>query len=319
MRETSLLQHVYGHNADLPASVQIPPGDDMAALQLATPTVLVGVDQLADGVHVDLAHTSIERVGWKAVLRSLSDVAAMAARPTGMLVTAMLPRSVGERAARTLIDAIRRTGGTVGCPLVGGDVGVWEGPFHLTVTTLAEPAGIAPVRRDGARVGDRVFVTGQLGGSWTGPPGGSAPHLEVEPRVAHARALAKAAEAGLHSMIDLSDGLGRDLGHVCDRSGVVVEVEVARLPIRPEAEAAARRSGRPPREHALSDGEDYELCFTVDPSVADRLPASVHDVALTEVGRIIRAADPADESRVRLRLEDGRTVSAAAGGWEHAG
>jgi thiamine-monophosphate kinase len=296
MREFALLDHVFAHNASLPASVVIPPGDDMGAIAVGRNTVLVTVDQLADGVHVDLAGDSLAHVGRKAITRNLSDVAAMAAKPIGAVAAACLPRDFGEARANELFDAMRTTAAAYDCPLIGGDVAMWDHPMILTVTIFAESwPGIAPVLRSGAKVGDAVCVTGELGGSLAGH------HLTFEPRLAAAKRLA---ESGATSMIDLSDGMGRDLGHICRASGVSAEVWTDALPIR------ATVTDQPRWRHALGDGEDYELCFTMP---SDTVPSAVEGVPVTQVGRII----PRTDAAILIRLPEGSLQRLDSLGWEH--
>ena len=311
MREDALLQHIYGASA-ADARITIPPGDDMGALRIGEQCVLATVDQLADGLHVRLAETPLRDVARKAIGRSLSDVAAMAARPCAALATAALPRDFGEARANDLFDAMRDFAGSFDCPLIGGDIAMWDQPLQLTVTVLAEPAGIEPVLRRGALVGDALYVTGRLGGSLE-TMDGRAHHLAFEPRVAAARALAGHEQTRPHAMIDLSDGLGKDLTRLCEASGVGAMVEAARLPIREAARDAARRSGRPLWRHAVGDGEDYELLFAANP---DDVPAAVEGAAVTCIGRIV---DKDEAPAVQLRDENGETFDLSALGWEHHG
>ncbi len=300
MRENELLQHIYAASRALPESVVIGPGDDMGALAIGGQTVLVTVDQVVDGVHVNTATTPIERVGRKAIVRNLSDVAAMAALPCGAVAAACLPSDFGAERARALFDAMRQTAERYGCPLIGGDVSVWGGKLLLTVTVFAEPAGVEPVLRSGAIINDGIYVTGELGGAWDEQGGG--PHLDAEPRIALARTLAEDPAVGLHAMIDLSDGLATDLGHICERSGVGAVIDEAAIPCRRGGGAAA----------ALSDGEDYELCFTA----AGVVPESVDGVPIARIGHVVAANDGAP---VVMRGKDGSAKPLAACGWEHRG
>lgn len=317
MREFDLLQHVYAQNSGLPPHVIIPPGDDMAAVRVGAQTVLITIDQSADGVHFDLRTTSLELIGRKAMTRKLSDVAAMAAMPIAAEVAASLPWDFGQQRATQLFDAMRRTAETYNCPLVGGDISFWGHPLILTVTIIADPAGIEPVRRNGAKVGDAICVTGRLGGSWTAKANvGRGPHLEFEPRVALARKLATLRGVKLHSMIDISDGLATDLEHICVQSGVAAEIDTRRIPMRDEAKVAAGASGLADWMHALCDGEDYELCFTVSATDGANLPAEIDGVAITKVGTILDAADGAASTRIWLSQDDGRKPLDCRG-WEH--
>jgi thiamine-monophosphate kinase len=319
MRESSLLQHIYGCNASLPAAVTIPPGDDMAMLRLGGADVLVTVDQVADGVHFDLRTTPLAKVARKAITRNLSDVAAMAAVPVGAVVAGCLPRDFGEARANELFDIMRAVAESFGCPLVGGDIAMWDQPLVLTVTVLAEPAGVAPLTRRGAKLGDVVCVTGELGGSLE-PLNGRTHHLDFEPRLAIARQLASDADARPHCMIDLSDGLASDLRHLCNAADapLAAEVWVDRLPTSAAAHAAAHRDGRPVWRHALTDGEDYELCFTVEPATAERaLPKAIEGVPVTPIGIMVPREDNA--AVITVKLPDGTIEPLEAEGWEHKG
>ena len=320
MREEDLLHHIYARTRDSGPDVLIGPGDDMALVEIDGGRVLVGVDQVVDGIHVDLSSVPLPLVGRKAVTRSLSDVAAMAGRPTSALAAACLPRAMGREQAQELFDAMRETAERYGCPLVGGDITIWDRPLVISVTTLADPGGVEPVRRNSARPGDVICVTGSLGGAWfTEERGGGEPHhLHFEPRIDLARHLASRRGAPLHAMIDLSDGLATDLRRLCAASGVAAEVDPSRLPLRSAAIAAAAQDGRDPVDHALADGEDYELCFTLDAEVAKAsLPTEVDGVAITQIGRILEANEAAAESPIWLVGADGQRQACEAVGWEH--
>lgn len=290
----------------------------MGAIRVGETTLLVTVDQVADGVHVDLAVTPVAQVGRKALVRSLSDVAAMAARPVGAVATACLPRDFGEQRAEALCVALRTTGAAYDCPVIGGDISMWDHPLLLTVTVFAEPAGIEPVTRAGAKVGDVVCVTGALGGTLE-TVDGYTHHLDFEPRLDLARKLAGNAATRPNCMIDLSDGVGQDLTHLCRAAGVCAELDAAALPISPGALAASERDRRPPWAHALADGEDYELCFTIDAERArSMLPDQIDGIPITRIGRIV--ATPAGrEAAVDVRLADGSMQRVSDWGWEHRG
>ncbi len=308
MREFELLQHVYATGGSPGDGVVIGPGDDMGAVRLGDQVVLVTVDQVADGVHVRVDRTPLELIGRKAIVRNLSDVAAMAARPVGAVAAVSLPRGFGEPRARALFDAMRQTAERYHCPLIGGDISIWDHPLVVTVTVFAESAGLGPVRRSGAQAGDAVFVTGELGAAWNEQGGGV--HLTAEPRIDVARTLAERFTEHLHSMIDLSDGLGRDLGHICEMSNVSALIDAETVPRRAGAELA----------HALGDGEDYELCFTVDARAAADMPEEIEGVNVTRIGEI-RSADGGEWGgrRIALRRRDGSEAPLDPGGWEHRG
>lgn len=315
MREFELLDHIYQASRKMSGAVTLGPGDDMGAVRIGNATVLVTVDQVADGVHVDVANTPLAKVGRKAMTRNLSDVAAMAAKPVGAVCAASLPRDFGRARANELFDHMRAVAESFDCPLFGGDVSMWDHPLLLSVTVLAEPAGIDPVLRRGARVGDVICVTGELGGSLEAVAG-RVHHLDFEPRIALARALAENPATRPHCMLDLSDGLGRDVGHLARAADLIAEIDVTRLPLGAAAKQRAARTGQPAWQHALSDGEDYELCFTIDAIRAAGLPASLAGVAITKVGTM-RPRRSDSEPVVLVRLPDGTMRAAGDAGWEH--
>jgi len=311
MRESRLLDHVARH-ASRSESVIVPPGDDLAAIRMPAGPVLLGVDQVVDGVHLDLARTDLEAAGWKAVARCVSDVAAMAGRPSASLAAVVLPQGFGEDRAIRLFDAVRDAADRLEAPLVGGDIAIHAtetGPLVLSITVLGTPGPAGMILRTGARPGDRLCVTGRLGGSLEPGEGGGGRHLSFEPRVAAGLALAEILGPRLHALIDLSDGLGRDAGRMARASGVAFELDAASLP---------RHQGVDWRG-AVGDGEDYELLAAVagdPPSEAAGVPCSV-------IGRVVAAATPADAGAVRLRVpaDDGpaRTVDVSQSGWDHRG
>ncbi|MBI1336145.1 MAG: thiamine-phosphate kinase [Phycisphaera sp.] len=306
MREFELLRHVYDANARLPGSVVIPPGDDMGAVRFGNNTLLVTVDQLVEGVHF-APDTPIEKIGRKVVTRNLSDVAAMAALPVAAVAAGCLPRSMAEATANQLFDSMRATSLAFGCPLIGGDVSMHDGPMVLSVALFAEPGGVTPILRSGAKAGDLVCVTGELGGAME-DLAGCVHHLDFEPRIDLARKLAKMET--LHSLIDLSDGLGRDLGHIAEMSGLHAVIEASKLPISTAAKHAAARDGQAAWRHALADGEDYELCFTVPAGTL--LPTGVEGVRITTIG-VMQPGPPG----VTVQLPNGQKIAATELGWEH--
>jgi thiamine-monophosphate kinase len=268
--------------------VRLGPGDDAALL--APPrgqTLVATVDAVVEGVHFDASFTPGD-IGWKALAVNLSDLAAMGARPLWGLVALAVPP--GTPAAR-LAGVARGLGACArrhGLAVVGGNV-TRADQLALTVTVLgAVPRGQA-LRRDRARAGDLVLVSGTLGDAALGLRPGAAPALRRRqrrpaPRLGLGRALRRLASAA----IDLSDGLAQDLGHLCRASGVAAVLRAADLP-RSAAGRAACAGLADPWGPALTGGEDYELCVTVPPG---RLGAALRaaagaGVALTVVGRLV--------------------------------
>jgi thiamine-monophosphate kinase len=300
MREFDLLEHIFRHNQALPDHVTVPPGDDMGALRIGKQVVLVTVDQVADGVHVRAKNTPMELIARKAMLRNLSDVAAMAGRPLGAVAAACVPGQWSQTQARQLTDALHDAARRWQCPLIGGDLSTWDHPLLLSVTILAAPTNAGPILRSGALAGDGIYVTGRLGGAWDEQGGGA--HLHAEPRTREAIALAETLGDRLHSMIDISDGLACDLGHICRLSRVSAAIRADAVPCREQATLNS----------ALHDGEDYELCFTAAGDVPDR----VGDVPVSRVGWLV-APGPADGAMLTVIEADGRRRPVETRGWEH--
>lgn len=277
--------------------VVVPPGDDLAVLKWpdADDLLLVGVDQVLDGVHLDSTLHSPRQIGRKVMNRNLSDCAAMACLPAAAVATVAAPRGVGVDYLKEMFLGLRDAADPFDCPVVGGDTASWPGKLAVTVTILGRSAGVQPVTRGGAKVGDWIYVTGSLGGSILGR------HMTFEPRVALARQLA--ATGQITSMIDLSDGLSRDLAHICRLSGVGAWVHAAHVPIHADA-VAMRGDGHSPLEHALHDGEDHELLFTA--SERRDYPSSIL------IGQIVD-----DGGIVWLVQRDGTRQPLDPKGWEH--
>lgn len=326
MLEFDLLKRIFDANHRLPPSVVIPPGDDMGGLMVGGRLLLATVDQVAGGVHFDPEKTPVELIGRKAMTRNLSDVAAMAARPLGAVAAATLPRDFPPEQARRLCDAMRRAAEEFGCPLIGGDLGVWDHPLIISVTLFAEPDGIGPILRSTAKPGDEIYVTGRLGGAWQllhDQRPDELPHLNFEPRIELARRLAGLPDVKITSMIDLSDGLAGDLRHICRLSGVMALIDPEAIPCRPRVAEIARLSGRPAWQHAMADGEDYELCFTVRAAKEElvatssggwaSLPGAIDGVPITRIGRILSRAEVLVRLATRESGQTDGTIDAAAG------
>ena len=289
-----------------PEAILIGPGDDMALVSLGGDSrFLITVDTMLEGKHFDLSVATPRQVGYKALAVSLSDAAAMAALPVCAVAWVALPNGRDMAFAEDLSAGLNDAAARFACPIVGGDVVSWSKPLSIGTTLIARPAGVRPVRRNGAKPGDYLFVTGELGGSRLGRP------LGFTPRVAEARKLA--AVVALHAMIDLSDGLSTDLAHVCRESGVGAEVCPEAIPISEDAVRLASTSRGSPLSHALNDGEDFELLFAVDEADRDALLGKppLEGVRLTCVGRVVEGAG------VMLVHENGTRKPLAPGGWEH--
>lgn len=242
--------------------ISIGPGDDTASLKWqADAECLITTDMLLEG-SCFLLEAGAGRIGRKAMAVNLSDIAAMAGRPIAAVVSVGLPRKGGSNLAEELYLGMKERAGAYGTAIVGGDTNTWDGPLAISVTLLGQATGPGPVKRSGAKPGDWVMVSGPLGGSILGK------HLDFLPRIPEAIALHQAVD--LHAMIDISDGLSRDLHHICTESNCGATLRAESIPI---SDAAWEMEGEP-LQHALSDGEDFELLFTVSPQDGEML---LHD------------------------------------------
>jgi len=231
--------------------------DDAAVLEVPPGVpLIVSVDSVVQGVHVDLALCTPADVGWKAVMGALSDLAAMGAAPVGALVALCVPESDGSGDTTLgIMEGVAEAARAAGCPVVGGDVSA-ASVLVVSVTVLGTVAGEpGPVRREGARAGDVVLVTGPCGGSAAGlrslragAGAGGAAYRRPLARLAEGTL---AREAGAHSMVDVSDGFALDLHRLADASGV--GFALADIPVADGATEA----------EALGGGEDYELVLTM--------------------------------------------------------
>ncbi|MFM9963483.1 MAG: thiamine-phosphate kinase [Planctomycetaceae bacterium] len=276
-------------------------GDDCAIWQPGDAQLLFTTDVLMEDVDFRVAETTPQLIGRKSLAVNLSDIAAMAGRPRAALVGLVLPKSRGFDFARDLSEGLRSLADEFQVAIIGGDTNTWDGPLVISVTLIGEATERGAVRRSGAKPGDWLFVTGPLGGSIRGH------HLTFTPRVREALELHRLAD--LHAMIDLSDGLAADLFHLLDESQVGATLVSDAIPISDDARRM--NDGRAPLEHALSDGEDFELLFTVSPEDGARLLSITGFEATTHIGTI--DAEPG----CRIQRPNGDIEQLARGGWEH--
>lgn len=280
--------------------IPVPPGDDCAAIPWRDgELLLLATDQVAADVHYygpDAAMpTPPELAGRKLLARNLSDIAAMAGRPTFALLTLAAPCDVDAGWLRRFTDGVLALAAEHEVALIGGDVSS-AGDHVATLTILGTVAADRVCRRDAAQAGDRVVVTGALGGSFA-----SGRHLSFEPRLAEARWLA---EQGVRCLIDISDGLLTDLQRICAASALQARIEEAAIPRHTGCDLA----------QALADGEDYELLAAVPADTWDELHAAWPFAAgLTAIGRFQPTGDGPG-----IRSSDGADLASRAGpGFRH--
>jgi thiamine-monophosphate kinase len=319
MGEFDLIGLIGERAANTRADVVLGIGDDGALLQPPSGQQLVAVtDTLVAAVHFP-ATTAARDLGWKALAVNLSDLAAMGATPAWALLALTLPQAdrgfVGE-----FLDGLLELAAASHIALAGGDTA--RGPLSVTVSALGfVPPGQA-LRRDGARPGDLVYVTGSLGDAAAGlhcrtqhGGGVAAAHRAVllarlerpEPRIAAGAALRGVAS----SCIDVSDGLLADLGHVARASAVAIEIDAGSLPVSPALLASFEPSRR--RAWQLAGGDDYELAFTVSPAGVERAVADLARLGCgaTRIGRVLAG------SGVRALDADGAGIAMTGPGWDH--
>lgn len=284
-------------------SVVVGAGDDCAVLDMGTPDqlLLFKTDAVVEGIHY-AKDAPPEKVGHKALARCLSDMAAMAGTPTAALVTIGLPPKFDVAFVEAIYAGMNALARQHGVAIVGGETTTNPGRVLISVAMIGSAPRGKVLLRSGAKAGDAIFVTGELGGSLAGK------HLEFEPRLTEARWLAE--HFVVHAMIDISDGLTGDLRHLLKASGVGAELLKTAIPVsraakakcrsrrREEADASARLQSPPPHVGgyspfvaALTDGEDFELLFTVASKEAVRLldvwKKQFPKLRLSCIGRVI--------------------------------
>ncbi|MSU58636.1 MAG: thiamine-monophosphate kinase [Pedosphaera sp.] len=245
---------------DLPTneSVVVGAGDDCAALEIgdAERLLLFKTDAVVEGIHFT-RETPPEKIGRKALARCLSDIAAMAGTPTAAVVTIALPKKFEPEFVEKIYAGLNALAERHGVAIVGGETTTNPERVLISVALVGFVARKKMLLRSGAKVGDAIFVTGELGGSLAGR------HLDFEPRLAEARWLAE--NFSIHALMDVSDGLAGDLRHILAASKVGAEVLKSAVPISRAAKQNAKRgdAAKPAFVAALTDGEDFELLFTV--------------------------------------------------------
>lgn len=279
-------------------TVRVGPGDDCAVLDLGIPGkwVLFKTDAVVEGIHF-APDAAPEKIGHKALARCLSDFAAMAGTPSASLVTLALPRQFNTQHVEAIYAGMNTLAARHHVALVGGETTTNPDRLLLSLAVLGTVPRTKCILRSGSKAGDAIFVTGTLGGSLQGR------HLDFEPRLAEARWLAD--HFDIHAMIDLSDGLASDLRHLLAAANVGAELLRGSIPVSREAKLHSRGhpASKPPLDAALTDGEDFELLFTI----VSRDAVPLHDAWKTQfpglklscIGKII--AEPG----VRLRDRKG--------------
>lgn len=285
MNEFELIQRLT-QNLPTNESVVTGAGDDCAVLDLglADRLLLFKTDAVVEGIHFT-TDTPPEKIGHKALARCLSDIAAMAGTPTAAVVTLGLPRTFDAGFVEKIYTGLNALARRHGVAIVGGETTTNPERMLISVALIGSVPRGKSLLRSGAKVGDAIFVTGELGGSLAGR------HLDFEPRLAEARWLAE--HFPIHALMDVSDGLAGDLRHIVLASGVGAVLLKSAVPISRAAKQIAKRgdAAKPAFVAALTDGEDFELLFTVASKqavpVLDAWNKQFPELKLSCVGKIV--------------------------------
>lgn len=277
-------------------------GDDCAVLRpSAGMELLMTIDTQEEGVHFRRDWSSPQDIGWRCLAVNVSDIAAMGGQPLGAIVALLLPPSLDVAFIEALYDGMQAMATAYGCPVIGGNISQRTDTLSVTITVLGEAPQSRSVLRSGAEAGDEVWVTGHLGGGKAGlevllDPAmpDNLPADEVlaryrrpRPRLQEAQYLRQ--HGGLHSLLDISDGLSSDLRHICEASGVGARLHAAHIPIAPQTRQIALARGVEPLDYALHGGEDFELCLTAPAGRIEALQDILQqqfDCPLTRVGEV---------------------------------
>lgn len=298
--------------------VPLGPGDDAAVVNAPDARVVVCTDMLVEGRHFRLDWSTPGQVGHKAIAQNAADIFAMGARPTAFLVAFGCPADTPGRTLEQINAGIRAEARSLGAPVVGGDL-VQSAEITIAITALGDLGGRPPVARSGASPGEVVAVAGRVGHSAAGLAALSAGRAEPAALIeAHCRPRPpyesgiEAADAGATAMIDVSDGLCADLGHIARASDVRIDLDGAALAAPPELAALGAELGIDPQSWMLGGGEDHALAATFPAGRVPRGWLTVGSVRALDEGP---TGDPAAGNAVAAVLVDGRPW-AGAKGWQ---
>lgn len=315
-----------GCDAGDPSHVLQGIGDDAAVTTPVEGVQLVTTDLLIERVHFIRDTISPTQLGYKALAVNLSDIAAMGGTPHDAYVSIAVPAEVPVEELDAIYDGMKRLARATGVNLLGGDTTGSRKDLCINIVVIGSAPRDQVLLRSGARVGDRIVVTGTLGDSAgglavlltdpkiTAETAAALLRAHYEPEMYLAEARLFAASGVVHAAIDLSDGLASDLCHICERSGVGAIVDLAAIPMSDELRALCRVTGADPVQLALSGGEDYRLLVTVDPAGVDGLRRQVATATgrrLHDIGQIVA------EDGILLRTRDGTLSPMSSSGWDH--
>lgn len=277
-------------------------GDDAAVVAIGGTEIVFTTDLLVEGTHFD-GGTPPRLIGRKAVAVSLSDIAAMGGTPVCAVLSICLRRGCGEEFSKELFTGAMEIAGEFDLEIVGGDTASSDVSCSINVAAVGRPPDGGVITRGGAAEGDAVLVTGALGGSSLGR------HLDFVPRVREAQKILSMARP--NAMIDISDGLACDLGHILKESDVGAVILEDRIPVSDDARSLSKDDGKSPLHHAFHDGEDFELLMTVSRDDADKILSAGLDCGVSSIGRIT------GEKGLRIAGPDGSEREVEEVGYEH--
>ncbi|MFQ5963746.1 MAG: thiamine-monophosphate kinase [Candidatus Scalinduaceae bacterium] len=255
-------------------------GDDCSSIKVNDNKVyLVTTDMLIEGTHFELKKNTPKEIGRKSIACSVSDIAAMGCFPKYAVISICFHYNVKTKFAKELFMGMKKEADEYNIKIVGGDIVSGKKILAINVAIFGENDGLIPLTRSGARAGDIIMVTGTLGGSILRK------HIAFKPRLREGLILNK--KFHINSMIDVSDGLIADLNHILEESRVGAILYEDKIPISPDARRLARKTGLSTLHHALHDGEDYELLFTLPNKESDKLVESrAFPIRVSKIGHI---------------------------------
>lgn len=306
-------------------------GDDAAVIDNGEFCTLITTDMLVEGIHFDLVYTPLKHLGYKAVVVNLSDIYAMNGQPRQITVSIAISSKYSVEALEDLYAGIRAACDTYSVDLVGGDTTSSPQGMVISITAIGQGEKKRLSYRSGARPGDLICITGDLGAAYLGlqllerEKRIWQEHPDVQPNLEDQKYIVgrqlkpearrdmieafRKADLVPTAMIDISDGLASELFHICKQSGVGALIEESGVPIHPEAQMMALQFKLDPITCALNGGEDYELLFTIDPKDTEKV-RFLPDIYIA--GEIMEA-----DAGIKLNTKGGKLHELKAQGWKH--
>ena len=302
--------------------------DDAAAIKISDHQILLlSTDALVEGIHFDLSYFSFYQLGWRAMAVNLSDIAAMGGRPKFALVSLGLPPHLSVESVIEFYRGLKTLGDEFQTQIIGGDTTRSPDRVFISVAIVGEVAAEKLTRRSGAKIGDAIFVTGNLGGAAAGlkvlKSGDirlkekflvvAEKHLSSRPRVHEAQFLVE--HFPIHAMIDISDGLASEVNHICRLGGVGAMIFENQIPIAAETGKVAKHFKEHALEYALYGGEDFELLFTAPAEIKKELPKKFYQkfgMPCSQIGLIRDASEG-----IKLEHADGSVSPLTRKGYDH--